>query len=418
MSKPPKVPLDPRIRRWRTALFLLFLLPGIALASWVTRTPAIRDAVGASTAGMGLIIFGLSVGSMAGVLVSGAFVARKGGRFTAMLGASSLLIGLSVLSAGAGTGTGWLVFAGLAFFGAGTGMQEIAVNIEGAAVEAVLGRPVLPALHGCFSAGTCVGAGAGIALTALDMPVAGHLLAVTVLLAAGVVWALRNMPDGTGLEPRGAGGRALADRLEVWRDRRVLMLGLIVLGVALAEGSANDWLPLIMVDGYRLDSVAGSVAYTLFAASMAVGRFTGGQAVSRLGRVLVMRGSACLAAIGVLGVILAPGPLTAGLATVLWGLGAALGFPVALSAAGDGPDGGAARVGAVATTGYLAFLVGPPALGLLGEAVGLRHALFAVLAVVVLAGTMAPALRAASPRPREGGGNGRAEAATEEDARR
>ncbi len=58
-------------RRW--ALFALFFLPGIGIASWVTRTPAIRDALGASTQEMGLVLFGLSVGSMVGILSSGAW---------------------------------------------------------------------------------------------------------------------------------------------------------------------------------------------------------------------------------------------------------------------------------------------------------------------------------------------------------
>lgn len=44
------------------------LVVGLGLASWVTRTPAVRGAVDASTAQMGLILFGLSIGSIVGVL--------------------------------------------------------------------------------------------------------------------------------------------------------------------------------------------------------------------------------------------------------------------------------------------------------------------------------------------------------------
>ena len=74
-------------------------------------------------------------------------------------------------------------------------------------------------------------------------------------------------------------------------------------------------------------------------------------------------------------VILTHSQMLAGIGVVLWGLGAALGFPVALSAAGDsGPDPDT-RVRVAATTGYLAFLVGPPLFGFVGEAVGLRNAM-------------------------------------------
>ncbi len=48
----------------------------------------------------------------------------------------------------------------------------------------------------------------------------------------------------------------------------------------------------------------------------------------------------------------------AGVSVILWGLGASLGFPLTISAASDtGPD-APTRVSVVATTGYLAFLVG------------------------------------------------------------
>lgn len=56
--------MDAPTRRWRAALFLFMFAAGVSLASWVARTPAVRDALDASTGSMGLVLFGLSVGSM------------------------------------------------------------------------------------------------------------------------------------------------------------------------------------------------------------------------------------------------------------------------------------------------------------------------------------------------------------------
>ncbi len=78
---------------------------------------------------------------------------------------------------------------------------------------------------------------------------------------------------------------------------------------------------------------------------------------------------------------------------VLWGLGASLGFPVGMSAAADDPRTAAARVSAVATIGYFAFLVGPPVIGFLGDHVGLLHALTVVLVLVAVAGFASGAAR-------------------------
>jgi MFS family permease len=389
----------PATARRRVALFVLFFLPGVCISSWVTRTPAIRDLLGASTAEMGLVLFGLSAGSMAGILASGPLVTRLGTRPVVVAGMAAVIGSMPVIGIGAAAGLSAVVGAGLALFGLGMGGSEVAMNIEGADVERVLGRPVLPAMHGFFSLGTAVGASAGIVLTAVAFPVLWHLGAVGVLAVVAFAAAVRHLPAGTGRESRVPHAeRAAARGPAPWRDRRLLLVGVVVLAMALAEGTANDWLPLLMVDGHGVDPALGSAAFAIFATAMTVGRFTGGPVVSRFGRATVVRASAVVGAAGLALVIFVDSPALAVAAVVLWGLGTALGFPLAISAAGDsGPD-SAARVSFVATVGYVAFLVGPPVLGFLGESHGLRAAVTVVLALVVLAAVLAPAVQARPAR--------------------
>ncbi|XXZ49989.1 MFS transporter [Streptomyces cavourensis] len=405
--------VDARTRRWRAALFLFMLATGVSMASWVARTPAVRDALDVSTGAMGLVLFGLSVGSMAGVLVSGGLVRRHGGRTVIVFGAGLLVAGLLVIAGGAALEASGGVFGGLALFGAGLGLAEVAFNIEGAAVERTVGRPVLPVLHGCFSLGTVVGALLGMGLTAVRFPVGWHLAAVAVAVAAAGIWTVRAIPPGTGredAEPR-AGERAGAGgwraQVEVWRDRRLVLIGLIVLAMAFAEGSANDWLPLLMVDGHGTSATAGSLTFMLFAVAMTAGRFAGGPLLVRYGPAAVVRASAVVAAVGVALVVFSSSALLAGAAVVLWGLGASLGFPVTVSAAageGEGERDASARVAAVSTAGYAAFLVGPPSLGFLADHVGLRAAMIVVLVLLGGAALITGALRRRTATPVAGDG--------------
>lgn len=90
-------------------------------------------------------------------------------------------------------------------------------------------------------------------------------------------------------------------------------------------------------------------------------------------------------------------PWIAAAAVVAWGLGASLGFPLAISAAGASGTNSDLRVRLAATAGYLAFLVGPPMLGFIGEIHGLRLAMLPVLAVVAIAFVVASALKEAEP---------------------
>ncbi|MFW2239451.1 MFS transporter [Rhodococcus opacus] len=393
-------PLKRGERGWKAATFVIFVGTGITYASWVTRTPAIRSSLGVDTGDMGLIILGLSIGSMAGLLLAGPVVARIGARHVITAAATVASLGLFTVGLGSGVAIAALVGLGLAFTGAGFGMCEVALNVEGAAIEKRMGRSFLPSLHGAFSLGTLAGAGLGAVAELLDVPVPVHLgvLAVVVLVTSVSVVAL--LPPATGREAGRTRRRSgTSGGLTIWRDTRIVLLGLIALGMAFAEGSANDWLPLGIVDGYGVGSATGAAVYVVFVAAMTSGRLLGGRVVDRYGRSATVHWSAALAVAGVLIVILAGNLVLAALGGALWGVGVALGFPLALSAAADSGADAARRVSAVSTLGYMAFLVGPPLLGLLGEQFGLLQAFYVVLAGAVLAGLVASA--AGETRERE-----------------
>lgn len=276
---------DRAVQRRRRALYLFFFLNGIAMSSWVTRTPDIRDRLGVSTAQMGLVLFGLSVGSMTGILCSGRLVSRFGTRPVTAVGTLLIVASVAVVGAGSALASAPLVTAGLCLFGVGAGAGEVAINVDGADVERITGRPVLPTLHGCFSLGTVVGALAGMAATAAAFPAHWHLSAVAVVAAGIFTYAIGAVPAGTGIRAAPpAPGSAGPSKPQVWRDRRLLLIGAIVLAMALAEGAANDWLPLLMVDGHGLDAAAGSLVYVGFAAAMTLGRFGGTFFLSRHSR--------------------------------------------------------------------------------------------------------------------------------------
>ncbi|WME22729.1 MFS transporter [Brachybacterium sp. GU-2] len=380
------------LRRRRFALYALFLLPGLSMSAWVTRTPAVRDLLDASTAQMGLVLFGLSIGSMLGILSSGPLVMRFGTRPVVLAGSTLVVVALPTIALGASMGQPLLTAFGLALFGGGMGGGEVAMNVEGADVERLGGRSFLPSLHGCFSLGTVIGAVLGILANGAGFPVVPHLVATAAVGAGLLLWAMRAIPVGTGkvtADERAA--QAATPRPAIWKDLRLVCIGGVVLAMALAEGTANDWLPLIMVDGHGVGATMGSLVFALFAASMTIGRFSGGPIVERVGRSRVLLVSALFAATGLALIAYVDSQAVAVVAVVLWGLGASLGFPLALSAAGDsGPD-SAARVALASVIGYLAFLVGPPTLGFLGEENGLRGALVVPLAVALLAAVLSPA---------------------------
>lgn len=96
-------------------------------------------------------------------------------------------------------------------------------------------------------------------------------------LAAGpAVWnASKAIPVGTGQRMRAGStefpAKAIQPAQPLWKDSRLLMIGIIIMAMALAEGAANDWLPLLMVDGHGFAPTSGSMSFAGFAAGMTVG---------------------------------------------------------------------------------------------------------------------------------------------------
>ncbi|EJB4794571.1 MFS transporter [Salmonella enterica] len=388
------------LKRRTWALFMFFFLPGLLMASWATRTPAIRDILSVSTAEMGAVLFGLSIGSMSGILCSAWLVKRFGTRKVIRTTMTCAVGGMVILSVALWCASPLIFALGLAVFGASFGAAEVAINVEGAAVERELNKTVLPMMHGFYSFGTLAGAGVGMALTALSVPPNIHIILAAAVAIAPIFIAIRAIPDGTG-KNASEDAHLQEKGLPFYRDIQLLLIGVVVLAMAFAEGSANDWLPLLMVDGHGFSPTSGSLIYAGFTLGMTVGRFTGGWFIDRYSRVTVVRASALMGALGIGLIIFVDSDWVGGVSVILWGLGASLGFPLTISAASDtGPD-APTRVSVVATTGYLAFLVGPPLLGYLGEHYGLRSAMMVVLALVILAALVAKAVAkpVSTPQP-------------------
>lgn len=387
------------IGRHRAALFATSTMTGFGIASWITRTPAVRDELGASIEAMGIVLLGLSIGSMIGILGAGVLVRRLGTRPLIVLGGMLPVVGMLLVALLAPAQLAVGVWAGLFLIGFGSGVAEIGLNVEAAAVERQLSRPVVPVLHACFSLGTVIGGAAGIVLTAVSTPVVVHLLVAAVVMAGLATFAAVNLRPVPRTEPDPAAAAVATPRLRSVITWQVLLIAVITLAMAFAEGAASDWLPLLMTTDHGAPEAVGSLVFTGFALAMFVGRSAGTPLVARFGRAPVIRVCAAVGVIGVLLVVVSPNPVLTAAAAGVWGLGIALGFPLAISAAGDHPTDGDRRVSVVATAGYIAFLAGPPALGFLGEHLGLQTAMLVPAALLVVALLAAPATRSRALSP-------------------
>ncbi|MDT0166708.1 MFS transporter [Actinotalea sp. AC32] len=397
------------VRRAIVAVLVVFFVTGFNFASWAARLPAVRDALELSPDRLGLLLLVGSLGSVTALPLSGMVVQRLGARRTVVGFALLHVGGLVVAATAVLLGSVPLAGVGLVLFGVGMGVGDAAMNLEGAAVEQRLGRAIMPRFHAGFSFGTMAGAAAGALAAWLDAPVIAHLAVALSLSTVALLVATRAfLPEGTHDAHEEPTADGPTRRFNAWLEPRTLLVGLVVLAAALTEGAANDWVSLAVVDGFGANDAVGALGFAVFVTAMTGMRLLGTPLLDRFGRVAVLRASAALSLVGLLVFGLVPWLPLALVGVVAWGLGAALGFPVGMSAASDDPRRAAPRLAVVATIGYTAFLAGPPLLGLLAEHVGYRHALLAV-GVPVLIGLLV--VQAARPPvgPTAPGGDGRDE---------
>jgi MFS family permease len=375
------------------ATFVVFGINGLVFASWAARIPAVTQTLQITSGQMGTLLLCTAIGSLLALPTAGLVVGRIGTANTVRLGgllASAAGVGIALsLSLASIPGIAVALF----FFGIAVGLWDVSQNIEGADVEHKLRRTIMPQFHAAFSGGAFVGALIGAALSNLGVGLPLHLLVIAGIVLLATMTAPRYFlphiaaPVPAEGEPKTARGRS------AWRDSRTVLIGIVVLGATLTEGAGNDWIAKASVDGLGTAESTGALLFALFVLAMTAMRFLGGRVIDKYGRVAVLRASMAAAAAGLCLFVLAGNVWLAAVGAALWGVGAALAFPMGMSAAADDPTQAAARVSVVSTLGYISFLAGPPLLGYLGDLTGIHHALLAILAPILLALLLAGAAR-------------------------
>src|SRR6185437_13161703 len=178
----PRTRTAPELRAWRNALFVIFIVSGLFLSSWVSRVPGVRDSLHLKTDVVGLILLGVSIGAIVGLVVAPPLQARVGTKAGIAIVVVAAAIGLAVVGFGATVALSFpIVVVGLALLGLGNGAVDVMMNVSAAAVEKSIGRTIMPFMHACFSIGTVAGAGVGALFAALGVSVFWHFTIMTVV---------------------------------------------------------------------------------------------------------------------------------------------------------------------------------------------------------------------------------------------
>jgi MFS family permease len=372
----------------RVATFLMFLVNGFVVGTWIASIPAVQVSLDASATEIGIALLFAAAGSLVAMPITGQLLSHIPSQ--RLLIVSSLILPflapLPVLAPSVP-----LLAVALFVFGALNGAMDVSMNAHGVALERALGKPITSSLHAGWSVGGLLGA-VGVALAVA----VGIRAPAEVMAAAAAMWLLalvagRSVGVGS-IEVEGAGRISLP-------SRAVLPIGLLAIGAAFTEGGLADWAGIYLRQGVGSDASTAAFGYAAFSLGMAVGRILGDGVRDRIGSVRMTELGMVLVAITVAILLIVQDARVALVGIAVAGAGVSNAIPQLFNAAGRVPPAGPS-LSAVFTMAYTAFLAGPPVIGVVADTVGLTLALGLIVVSAVVVAVACRAVPAAETNPR------------------
>lgn len=367
-------------RSARIAVAAVFFVSGAGFANWVARIPAVQQKLGLSNGALGVALLGTAAGALLAMPTTGWLVARVGSRSMTKLMALAYCLALPLLALAPNL---LLLTIALVVFGAVYGALDVAMNVQGIAVQERYRQPIMSSFHGLYSLGGVAGAAVGGLVASIEVDPFPHLLAAGLLLGiVAVIASRRLLPSGVSTVSQGP--------VFVLPTRSLFGLGVVAFCSMLGEGAIADWSALYFRQVLATGPGLAAAGYAVFSLAMAICRFTGDWLTQLLGPVWIVRIGGIIATTGLLLSLLIAHPVAALIGFACVGVGLSCIVPLVFSAAGHTPGiTPSLALAAVTTTGYFGFLVGPPLIGFVADFLNLRVALGIVVVTSAIVAVLA-----------------------------
>ena len=347
----------------RIALSTYFFLSGVGFSTWASRIPTIKDFFNFNEAELGTVLLAMPIGSIIGLPISGWLVSKFDSRVPLIF--SFVLFAISILLIGF-VQTPFLLVFSIGLFSFCLRILNISMNTQSITLQKKFKKKIVGSFHGIWSTGGLLGVGFSTIMVKMNVAIETHLFVIALFILVSALLAYKF----TLKEDKSVSGNKLIFGKP---DPFIFYLGVLIFFAAVCEGGMYDWSGVYFKEVIKEDIF--TYGYLIFMTCMALSRFFCDRLMESLGMQKTFVLSASLIVLGILLAVLFPTFWMALLGFCFVGFGTAAIFPMTYILAGTSKKySPGMTISIVSTYGILGMLIGPPIIGYLAHAFGLKNA--------------------------------------------
>ncbi|MEN9696633.1 MAG: hypothetical protein RLZ56_54 [Bacteroidota bacterium] len=319
-----------------------------------------------SDGAFGGLLFFLPIGSFIGIPISGSLTAKHGSK--KMVTIAAILYPIALISLGLASNITQLAIC-LFLFGFTGNLFNVSVNTQAANLSKHFDKSITSTFHGFWSlAGFTGGLMGGIFVANAITPLQQFIF------VACLAWVYLFFSN-TYLLP---GEKSTQPVSKMWNKPSPLLwqFGLVALSNMICEGMMFDWSGVYFQQVVKVSEQWRTTGYIAFMACMTTGRMFADALINYWGPRKQLMLSGLIVTTGLIVAVAYPNIILSSMGFMLIGFGVSSVIPTIYGTIGRNAAPGKASIdlASVSSIGFFGFLIGPPIIGFLSQAIGLRWA--------------------------------------------